>query len=53
LSLDKGTPGVQELPAEHVDGTWKGTESKHSGWNGEDTGCEDDCPRWFSVMDCW
>ena len=43
LTLNEGAPGVQELPAKHIDGTRKGSQGEHSGWNGKDTGSEDDC----------
>lgn len=43
LSLNEGTPSVQELPAKHVDGTREGSESEHGRRDGKDTGREDDC----------
>jgi hypothetical protein len=42
LALYQGTPGVEALPAEHVDGAREGAEGVHCGWDCEDAGCEDD-----------
>lgn len=42
LALDEGAPGVQGLPAEHVDGAWQSAQDEHGGGDGEDACCEDD-----------
>ena len=43
VALNNGAVGVEELPAQNVDGTWQSTEDIHGGGNSKHAGGEDDC----------